>query len=110
MIMKIQKRDIEMINDIMIKWIIWTDNNIGESGARMISKSLKTNTTLTVLNLGCDEKWSKMKWIIIIIKKRKEWKNEIKIYVRCGMREDCGWVAVSHSRSKTYIFSLQYKW
>ena len=58
---------------------IWTVNNIGESGARMISESLKTNTTLTVLYLCGDEKWSKMKWIIIIIKKTKEWKNEMKI-------------------------------
>ena len=62
----------------MIKWRIWTDNDIGESGARMISESLKTNTTLTFLNLYCDEKWSKMKWIIIIKKKTKEWKNEMK--------------------------------
>ena len=64
---------------IMIEWIIWTGNDIGESGARMISESLKTNTTLTKLDLKGDErKWSKMKWIIKIIKKTKEWKNEIK--------------------------------
>jgi len=44
----------------------------------MISESLKTNTTLRTLNLSCDEKWSKMKWIIILIKKTKEWKNEMK--------------------------------
>ena len=62
---------------VIIKWIIWTDNNIGDEGARMISESLKTNTTLTTLYLGGDEKWSKMKWIIII-KKTKEWKNEMK--------------------------------
>jgi len=61
MIMKIQKREIEMIND-NDKMRIWTGNGIGESGARMISLSLKTNTTLTTLYLGCDEKWSKMKW------------------------------------------------
>ena len=30
----------------------WTGNNIGETGARMISESLKTNTTLTKLNLS----------------------------------------------------------
>ena len=64
----------------MIKWKIWTGNNIGESGARMISESLKTNTTLTKLNLSCDEKWNKMKWIITIIKKTKEWKEEYKWY------------------------------
>ena len=34
---------------------IWTDNNIRDSGARMISELLKTNTTLTSLNLGGDE-------------------------------------------------------
>ena len=37
-----------------MNWI-WTDNNIGEEGAKMISESLKINTTLTTLNLGCDE-------------------------------------------------------
>ena len=42
----------------------------------MISESLRINTTLTKLDLGGDEKWSKMKWIIIIIKKTKELKNE----------------------------------
>ena len=40
-----------MIND---KWKIWTGNNIGDSGARMIGESLKTNTTLTKLNLRCE--------------------------------------------------------
>ena len=44
----------------------------------MISETLKTNTTLTEVDLSCDEKWSKMKWIIMIIKKTKEWKNEMK--------------------------------
>ena len=34
---------------------IWTDNDIGSEGARMLSETLKTNTTLTVLNLFCDE-------------------------------------------------------
>ena len=35
-------------------------NNIGESGARIISESLKTNTTLTDLLLNGVEKRSKM--------------------------------------------------
>ena len=56
MIMKIQKI---MIND-NDKMKIWTGNGIGESGAIMISESLKTNTTLTTLLLNSDEKWSKM--------------------------------------------------
>ncbi len=42
------------------KWE-WTDNNIGASGATAISESLKTNTTLTELNLGCDDKIEKEK-------------------------------------------------
>ena len=41
--------------------MIWTGNNIGESGARMISESLKTNTTLTELNLMGDAiEWNEM--------------------------------------------------
>ena len=66
-----------MINDNEKNDKIWTDNNIGESGAIMISESLKTNTTLTTLYLGSDKKWSKMKWVMIM-KKTKEWKNEMK--------------------------------
>ena len=41
----------------MIKWKEWTVNDIGDSGARMISESLKTNTTLTKLSLSGD--WKK---------------------------------------------------
>ena len=33
-----------------------TGKHIGVEGARMLSEGLKTNTTLTGLNLGCDEK------------------------------------------------------
>ena len=44
-------------NDNVIKWIImWTGDNIGYEGARMISDALKTNTTLTILDLGSDNK------------------------------------------------------
>ena len=34
----------------------WTGNKIGDEGAIQISESLKTNTTLTELNLSCDDK------------------------------------------------------
>ena len=44
----------------------WTGNNIGSEGAIAISESLKTNTTLTELNLSGDDK----------IQKRKQWINE----------------------------------
>ena len=46
------------------KWIMrvlykigmkWIDNNIGESGARIISEALKRNSTLTKLSLWSDE-------------------------------------------------------
>jgi len=61
---------------IIIKWKVWTVNDIGESGARMISESLKTNTTLTKLELLGDEKGSKMIWIItIIIESTSQWMN-----------------------------------
>ena len=40
---------------IWIIWIIWTGNSIGDEGAIMISESLKINTTLTALDLDCDE-------------------------------------------------------
>ena len=42
----------------MKKWNwIWTDNNIGDEGARMISEALKINSTLTKLSLGGDDNW-----------------------------------------------------
>ena len=37
----------------------WTGNEIGDEGAIQISESLKTNTTLTKLDLRCDDK---IKW------------------------------------------------
>ena len=39
----------------MINNEIWTGNNIGDEGARMISESLNINSTLTKLNLTSDE-------------------------------------------------------
>ena len=49
---RIWKRERKKRND---KNEIWTGNRIGAEGARMISESLKTNTTLTTLKLYCDE-------------------------------------------------------
>ncbi len=42
------------------KWK-WTDNSIGEFGAKTISESLKTNATLTTLYLSGDDKTEKEK-------------------------------------------------
>ena len=36
---------------------IWTVNNIGDEGAKMLSEGLKSNSTLTTLDLGCDDNW-----------------------------------------------------
>ena len=33
----------------------WTGNNIGDEGAMKISESLMINTTLTELDLSCDD-------------------------------------------------------
>ena len=49
--------------------MIWTDNKIRVTGARMISELLKTNTTLTKLNLTSDKN------IIYFI--YKEWNDMI---------------------------------
>ena len=50
----------------------WIDNQIGNEGAKTISESLKINTSLTSLNLDCDDKIrnEKEKW------KGNEKKNE----------------------------------
>ena len=46
-----------------------TDNIIGDEGAIQISESLKTNTTLTELNLDCGNKQMKeLKWNTNLIK------------------------------------------
>ena len=39
---------------IMKQWK-WTGNKIGDEGAAKISESLMINTTLTKLNLECDD-------------------------------------------------------
>ncbi len=41
------------------------ENSIGDSGARMICEVLKSNSTLTILDLGCDEK-EESKWKMIM--------------------------------------------
>ena len=38
-----------------------TDNMIGDEGAKALSEMLKVNTTLTSLNLGCEEERKKGK-------------------------------------------------
>ncbi len=44
------------------KWkeMKWIDNEIGNEGAQTLSETLKINTSLTSLNLYCDE--NEMKW------------------------------------------------
>ena len=54
--MRIKEYQIRNGND---KWT-WTVNNIGDEGARMISETLKINSTLTELNLYCDVKYYKI--------------------------------------------------
>ena len=44
----------------MINCNIWAGNKIGDEGARMISEALKINSTLTNLDLNCDEIWCKL--------------------------------------------------
>ena len=41
----------------------WTGIHIGNEGAKMISESLKINTTLTYLGLRCDEIEVKMNFL-----------------------------------------------
>ncbi len=52
MVMNNNKRKREVNENEMSKW---TGNRIGDEGASKISETLKVNTTLTVLNLSCDE-------------------------------------------------------
>ena len=61
----------------MIKWKIWTVNDIGDEGAIKISESLKTNTALTSLYLGGDKNWNRME-LIIMVKNMKQWMNEVR--------------------------------
>ena len=52
----------------------WTGNNIGASGAMKIGEALMTNTTLSELDLHCDDKdrkWKKKR------KRKKQDRNEI---------------------------------
>ena len=46
--------------------VIWTMNDIGDEGARMISEVLKSNSTLTTLYLMSDEnEWRKKRIRIV---------------------------------------------
>ena len=47
---------INKLNENKIQIKQWTGNNIGDEGAKKISESLLTNSTLTELNLWGDDK------------------------------------------------------
>ena len=49
------KKTNEKENEMKVKWNKWTANAIGVEGANKISETLKVNTTLTGLDLSCDE-------------------------------------------------------
>ena len=54
----------EKWNENEMKWKMkkWIANQIGYEGAKTISESLMINTSLTSLDLGCDEKiWNEMR-------------------------------------------------
>jgi hypothetical protein len=40
--------------------LLWTGNELGVHGTRVIAKALETNRTLTTLDLGCTD--SVMRW------------------------------------------------
>ncbi len=49
------------INEEEGKWLMkWIESDITEEGAIMIGEVLKSNSTLTSLNLGCDAKEDKV--------------------------------------------------
>ena len=48
-------------NELEWKWWIIIGNEIGSEGAKTISETLKINTSLTELDLGCEEKIRKEK-------------------------------------------------
>ena len=43
-----------IIEQCDILWIVWIDNKIGSEGSRSMSELLKTNTSLTELDLSCN--------------------------------------------------------
>ena len=55
---KTHKRHPSTMNSFHFLFIS-TDNGIGDTGATSLSESLKTNTTLTELNLSCEDKRKK---------------------------------------------------
>ena len=54
-VMKKNKNENEKDKEMKMKRNEWTDNHIGDEGASKISESLKVNTTLTKLDMSCDE-------------------------------------------------------
>jgi hypothetical protein len=53
--MKMKNEEITKKWNTKCKRMKWTDNKIGDEGAMKISESLMTNTTLTILDLSCDD-------------------------------------------------------
>ena len=67
-------------NDFFIKKKI--DNNIGDSGAKMISEGLKSNSTLIYLSLQCDRKEGSNKKFL------KKGKRESNVWQKIVMKND----------------------
>ena len=56
---KTHKRHPSAIHSSHFLFFSTTDNNIGHTGATLLSESLKSNTTLVYLNLSCENKRKK---------------------------------------------------
>ena len=52
---KKQRKERKECDEMMIMKMKQIDNRIGDLGAKMISEALKSNSTLTILDLSCDE-------------------------------------------------------
>ena len=63
-----EREEIEKWNDN--NWI-WTCNNIGAEGTKMLSEGLKSNSTLTELNLTSVDNWKGNEWIFLDSEKRE---------------------------------------
>jgi hypothetical protein len=44
-----------MVDGVLIYELLWTANELGVEGAKVIAKTLEGNQTLTTLNLGCTD-------------------------------------------------------
>ena len=72
----------------MLRWLVWTDNRVGDDGMEVLCEALEENTTLTKVNMEC------LLWMVLLSMAQMDEMDEWQ-WTGNGIGDD-GAVALSH--------------